>query len=101
MNKIGLSVSFCIRDMVMGKVNPADVSKIIAGTAIRTQVDFEKVVTAYRDVYWRGSNPDACEALFCEFWDAGKIEQPRVIDGRCPFIADGWWIDSEDQINWS
>jgi len=92
--KVGLSVSFCIRDMVAGKVNPADVSMIVAGTKAATPEAWEGIITRYRDIYWR-DKPASCEALLREFLAANKVVQPRLEtdDDRATNITNGYWMD--------
>lgn len=97
---IGLSVSSCVRDMVQGRVDPATVEKIIAGTATRSDADVDTVVELYRGLYW-SENPDACEKLYREMLVAGKIEQPRLVTGRAPMIASSRWVEHESQIVWT
>jgi hypothetical protein len=100
---IGLSVSFCVRDIVAGKVPLADVEKIIAGTNAPTLEVWEGVVKHYRDVYWR-NNPDECERVFRQLLAEGKIHQPRVEGGRPPLLAGHKgvtkWVNSESEIRY-
>lgn len=111
--KIGLSYSRCVRDIVEGKVDIADVLVIIART------DFDPT----NDEQWRGiwlgyaggsnrgsmirmfggSNPewsgygDEDEELFrsvsIELWESGKLHQPRKFGAhprRLPYI----WVET-------
>ncbi|MDO8495511.1 MAG: hypothetical protein Q7S32_03245 [bacterium] len=96
---IGLSVSFCIREIAEGRVDLSKVDKIVAGTvAVPDQID--RLVTAYNESYWRRF-PEA-EKIFRDLYAAGKIEQPRLKDDQhFPMIAGGHWVESEDQIVWS
>lgn len=97
---IGLSISFCISEMVSGVVNPSTVEKIIGGTAAAPE-HIDELVAEYRRSYWSwNGNPDEAERLFRELLAAGRIEQPRLVDGRFPMIYNGHWVESEDQIEW-
>ena len=111
---IGLSVSFCIRDIAEGLVEPADVKLIVAGTCAPDDVAFKRVVDGYLGSYWYdhvpyGKTPSpnfnlfsrskAAEQLAWEFWHAGKIVQPRCLrtslmfaDQVAPNIAAGHWL---------
>jgi hypothetical protein len=96
---IGLSVPFCIRDLVEDRVSPAVVEKIIGSTEAETPDEINELVRQFRAVYWY-ANPGACERLFRSLLSEGKIEQPRITTGRTPLIANGHWVASEDDITW-
>jgi hypothetical protein len=98
--KIGLSVSFCIRDMIEGRVNPEEVSKIIGSTCARPE-DIDSLIATYRRLYW-SSNPDAAEALFRKMYTEGRIEQPRLTGDRLHYMGknDSRWVNNEDEIRW-
>ena len=100
---IGLSVSRCIGDMARGDINPDFVSVIIAGTAheFRNESEMAEQIAFYRDTRWIGCEDEA-ERLFREFWAAGKIEQPRLIDEKFPDVekTGNHWVDSEGEIHW-
>ncbi len=57
---IGLSVSFCIRDICEGNVALEDVSYIIPGFNVVQNP--EQIFNNYKDIYWR-KNPNALEIL--------------------------------------
>lgn len=57
---IGLSVSFCIRDICEGNVALKDVSYIIPGFNLVQSP--EQIFDNYKDIYWR-KNPNALEIL--------------------------------------
>lgn len=94
---IGLSVSFCVRDIATGKVAYDDVAKIIAGTRV-PEGEWEEVIGRYNQVYWR-KLPEA-EAIFRRLLAEGKVTQPRLETGMAPYIGQGHWVASEDQIIW-
>ena len=97
---IGLSASCCVRDIVRGEVKLEEVEKIIAGTRGDSPEAIDEIIRQYRRIEWR-ENPDEAERIFRHLLDAGKIEQPKLKGGRGPWIGDGWWVESEDQIRWS
>ena len=96
---IGLSLSFCIKDMANGVVSPDEVEKIICGTIARPGEELDEVISMYRSTYWKG-NPDIAEQLVRKLLAEGKIEQPRLTTGQLPKINNGHWVESEDQIEW-
>jgi hypothetical protein len=87
---IGLSVSFCIKDIAMGKVSIDDVERIEAGTHAETDADWEEVIKAYRELYWQ-EFPDAAEAILRDLFAQGKIEQPRLHGAPIRNIGGGHW----------
>ncbi len=87
--KIGLSVSFCFRDIARGDVKEEDVKGIIAGTRCATREIFETVLEQYLESYWR-DYPEAAN-IARRFWDKGLIDQPRVRGEDAPLLVRGHW----------
>lgn len=97
---IGLSLSLCVIDIMKGLVQEEEVGKIIAGTAADTPEAWEKVLQDYSKIYWRKS-PEQGEAIARRLIEAGKIEQPRITQFRCPSIANRiLWVQDESEIVW-
>ena len=93
--KVGKSLSFCIKDIILGKVNIEDVSVILAGTNIPDDDVLNKVIEQYRKSYWR-ENPDLGEEICRKLFDEGKIFQPRL-RGEAPLHKGGdWWVHDEE-----
>lgn len=86
---IGLSLSFCVKDIASGKVLEKDVEKIIAGTKCPNREVFETVLNSYLESYWHDF-PEAAD-IARRFWDRGLIEQPRVNGEEAPEIYRGHW----------
>lgn len=78
--KIGFSFGRCVRDIVNGEVELADVAFIIAATAIRDKEHVEHVIDAYmdRDGYLYGMDVAECHSVAEQLWDSNKILQPRL-----------------------
>lgn len=96
---IGTSVSLCIGEMARGKMDPRKVTKIISGTACSTPENWDHVISTYRAEYWNGVEDEA-EALLRKFIKAGKIEQPRLSEGRYPNRDKGIWFKYKKDIIW-
>jgi len=94
---IGLSISFCIRDIIRGKVQESDVEKIIANTWCETKEHWEEVILIYRKSCWY-DNPEVGEAVCWRFVAENKIEQPRCQGKGSHNIADGHWMKDGLQI---
>lgn len=87
---VGLSLSFCIQDVLRGRVRVRDIAKISTGTDARTRREFEGVLRAYRKSYWRQA-PRRATYIARRLWQQGRIEQP-LTQGRNPISrVDGNW----------
>lgn len=76
---VGYSLTFCIQDLIAGRVKVEDVEKIVASTRFGTEEAWEVAIVYYRKVYWK-TNPDLGEAFCRQLLAAGKIEQPRLVN---------------------
>lgn len=95
----GRSLSFCIRDIIRGEVDPDTVSKIVC--SCRPNEDdssrfdpnsWEKILDSYENIYWWEA-PEQARALADRFLSEGKIDFPRLRGEAMPFIAFGHWVD--------
>lgn len=98
---IGLSVSFCVRDIVNGTVPLVSVEKIIGSIAVRTDQEVDDLIKSYCQVYWREC-PVEAEKVFRQLIAEDKIEQPRLVNDRhFPNIGNHkLWVESENEIVW-
>ena len=102
--KIGLSYSRCVRDIIDGKVDIADVLLVIART------DFDPNNDEQWSSIWRGyrspfgmSNPewydyededeDRFRSVSVELWETGKLHQPRQF-GAHPSRRPEIWLET-------
>lgn len=88
---VGLSISFCIRDIVNGVVSADQVNKIIAGTCASNPEAWDKIIKTYKETYWK-ENPEECERVLRKFIKENKIEQPRLNGSEGPDIFEGHWL---------
>ena len=111
--KIGLSYSRCVRDIVEGKVDIADVLVIIARTDFdpRDDKQWEGIWLGYAGGSNRGSmirmlsgsNPewgaygeedeDLFRSVSIELWESGKLHQPRQF-GAHPRRMPYYWLET-------
>lgn len=88
---IGRSLSFCVKDIIEGKVAFGDVEKITAGTHFTDRdMFYTGMKHGYCMTYWR-KNPEYALHLAMALWDAGMIDQPRRRGEEAPNIAQGHW----------
>lgn len=82
---IGLSVSFCVKDICQGKIPLEAVQGIVPGFSFDNK---EAVFERYKDIYWRAFPEQARRVL-----DALTIMPPHVGGQN---IAAGYWMKAED-----
>mgnify|MGYP000860485613 CR=1 FL=1 len=97
---IGLSLSFCIADIITGKVPLEDVELIITGTACRTPDHWESLLEQYKQTYWRYDESHVAnpEQVLNYLLLSGKIYQPRLNDEQPPRIGRGHWVKDQDSL---
>lgn len=88
---IGLSLSFCIKDIIAGKVAEGAVEKIIANTRCETLEHWAEVIRIYREYYW-ADNSELGEAICWRFVAENKIDQPRCRGEEPHAISQGRWL---------
>jgi hypothetical protein len=92
---IGLSLSFCVKDIIEGRVDEQDCTLIIAATnsTLRNEpgkgVDY--IINHYRDIYWK-ENPDKGAQIARRLFAEGRVFEAREFGGEPPDIADGHWL---------
>lgn len=88
---IGLSLSYCVADIVNGLVDRNDVAYIIAGTRIRSKADLDGALAVYSFFYW-DKNPELGKVIALDFYHRGLLLQPRLLDnGDGPNVNEGHW----------
>jgi len=88
---VGLSFSFCVRDIALGHIQLNEVEKIVAATAADSPAAWEELLASYKEMYW-DDNPVECERIARHFIDNGLVEQPRLSGQEAHNIAAGHWL---------
>jgi hypothetical protein len=97
-NLIGLSVSYCIADILAEKVSLDDVMFIVAGTRMQTYEQFIYMVSRYAKTYWR-DNPGRGEVIARILWMDHRIVQHRDVEGvQNHNIASGHWAHITQEV---
>jgi len=91
MGYVGLSLSFCVRDIAEGRVSLNEVEKIITGTKATTGAEWRDVFDKYQQFYWY-NKPAECLHIARQLLRAGKIEQPRFRGEEAAFVGDYHWL---------
>lgn len=89
---IGLSLSMCVRNIILKKVKLCQVEKIICGTKINSPEDMVEVLTLYSKSYWRENVLEAIDIVDTLFHN-GMIHQPKLEGKDAPNLSGGHWID--------
>lgn len=99
--KIGLSLSFCVQDILDGKVAEQDVLCIVSGTKAATQEDWAKLLQGY-EIYWHKNVGEAYN-IAVRLRESGRIVQPRLNGQEPPNIAAslGHWLDLSNRYSQS
>lgn len=88
---IGYSLSLCVRDILMGKVNEEDVDYIITSTRFTNSEEFEELMKIYSTTFWR-NDPDKGVGIGSRLLSQNKILQSRIKNSSdCQNINDSWW----------
>lgn len=97
--KVGLSLSFCVQDIITGKMDINNVHFISTGTKIENEEQWQWVMDDYSGAYWT-MNPELAVKIATQLRDAGKLIQPRLEGLRLPVIERRreHWVDV-DQYN--
>lgn len=94
---IGLSLSQCIRDILLGNVDEDNVRKIFTGTKVTDLKDWDFVLHHYAKNYWY-ANPVLGQRIAWRFIALGKIDQPRVRGEESYFTGEAIWVENEEAL---
>ena len=78
MGYIGYSLSFCVKDIVEGKIPLDEVNKLVTSTAIDSSEIMDQVMEQYKSIYW-SDFPEEAERIARQLFAEGKIEQPKLV----------------------
>lgn len=89
--KVGLSLSFCVQDLMRGDEYITDVAFIYSGTRARNQKEWDEVLDIYSETYW-SDNPVQGRKMAQWFIERGEVIQPKL-EGK--YLSHGKlnWID--------
>ena len=89
---IGLSLSFCIPQILADKVRIEDVELVISDAYFETRMQLEErmdyLVT--NDTVWK-KNPEGYRAIALALYDDRKLISPRAVGQQPPEHASNWW----------
>ena len=88
---IGLSLSFCIQDVIEGRMPVEAIDSLITGTMAETVEEWQELLDRYCAVYWR-KDPVRARRIVTALRALGKIDQPRT-RGAAPPDHRRWPLD--------
>jgi hypothetical protein len=96
---IGLSLSFCVENVLNGSMSASEVEKIYAGCKVTPTT-----LHHYSNVYWAAYSKTRIKKTLMdifgtpEIWESTKLIIPT---DKVPHIADtGHWVSNEEEIVW-
>lgn len=93
--KIGLSLSYCVVDIINGLVDIDDVLFIVCGTKFSNDREFSEVMDQYAEFYW-SHLPQLARYVATQLKIQGKLIQPRLEGCQVPPIVNGHWYIAEN-----
>lgn len=93
--KVGLSLSMCVGDVIAGLIDEAEIHGIVAATAAGTPEDVDKLMADYRELYWQ-EDPDVAEELARTMLADGRVYQPRLEGKPMPRSVPLRWLNVVD-----
>lgn len=91
---IGLSLSFCVSDILQKKVEVSDISAIVTSTAFP---DAQSALIHYYAGYWEEyATVEECRVLLDSIWHL--VMQPRLSNPhghRGHTVGHGWWLNTQ------
>ena len=84
--KIGLSLSFCVKDILQGKVSLDEVEFLVVGTCIEDNEEWEMAKEKYANAYWY-DNKEEGKRIAQFLWENDKIHQPKLTAPKEEFYS--------------
>lgn len=88
---IGLSLSFCMSDILEGRISIEEIAAIVSSTKFNT---IEEAVDYYQPTYWYKFNKKTCQETLESIWDL--LFQPRFsFPSSGHMVGHGFWLNTE------
>lgn len=100
---IGLSLSKCIKHILMETRKIEDISLLVTSTKCQSEDDWKRIFDAYSKTYWKSDTQQGAQALTI-LLATQRIWQPRIHGLQAPMTYDHvYWINSfsalDDKMN--
>ncbi|MEI7669990.1 MAG: hypothetical protein WCJ33_07900 [Pseudomonadota bacterium] len=93
---IGLSLSFCVSDVLEGKISFDQIVRIVASTSCATTEEWDSAIAHYCKYYW-SENPQEAKRIVYQLLSENKIEQPRLQNLPYNNLDGGHWQNEEGE----
>ncbi len=88
---IGMSLSFCVKDILNGKIRIEDISGIISSTKVES---CEKAFEYYASYWGKFASKETCMETLKKVWPL--VFQPRLNNNHeGHYITHGYWLDTQ------
>lgn len=91
---VGLSLSYCVRDIADGLMPLERVALVVSATNAPTPARLKRVLDHYEETYWV-ENPKKAREIAERLMEEGKVLQPRAEGKEGPNVARGHWVTGE------
>ena len=96
MKLIGLSLSFCVRDIAAGNVPIEAVQHIVSACSPRNEAEVQnEILTSYLKSYWR-ADQQGCLTVFNELRESRRIMWCADWEKRAIMIGNTNWLPFPD-----
>jgi len=93
--KYGRSLSFCVKDILSGRIDKNDVGMIVTSTSFKNPEMWRNGIESYQKSYWCDYSIEECTNLVNWLIENNKIEQPRSINGKVQTLfKNKHWADT-------
>lgn len=97
--EVGLSLSFCVADIMRGQVPIETVKLVLSGTNARNKTEWARVFDRCKRVYW-SEDPAKGEQIARELIRTGRVRQPQLTGKPSHSIKEGHWIKAKELSEW-
>jgi hypothetical protein len=85
--RVGLSLSLCVRQVLLGHLPEEDILYIVTNTAAPDKAGFSLLVSGYQRHYWR-DDPERAAVIAWRLYKAGRIIQPKLLNPKYEHYTD-------------
>jgi hypothetical protein len=89
----GLSLSFCVRDLALGRMKLENVMGIVTDCRVKYGYELQSVIREYQQSYWRAC-PLFAQEIAWELYNSNKLWFPRAYGHKHPGLTKGHWVKS-------
>ncbi len=96
---IGLSLSFCVSDILTKQVELDNVLKLYTSCLWKSEQELEDLLKKYHELHWNQFELTEVKKVFNSLLPKISMTQ-RLAPPRCPNSFEGHWVTNESDISW-